>query len=144
MRGLRVRKLADKSVGSRVERFDPVTGEKFLVNPETGLDEAWPLAGVAVEGDAPEVCELPTSWVALGVGEGWIVLEGERVQHQPGGPPGNPWKVTHTFVQADVIVLKCRDGDVRYVVSHQPDKYDDPTEPSGQRVDWFYRVELEV
>lgn len=128
--GLQVRKLADRS------------GER-PVDPDTGELGAWPFAGLQVEGDPPPRCTVPTSFVATGVGEGWIVLEGERVEHAPGGPPGDEWRVTHTFREADVVVLKTVDGDVRYRVVAQPGKYTDKAEPGGARVDWFYRLELE-
>ena len=126
---LRVRKLADKTEGERVVRFDPVTGERKLVNPYTAGDahEAWPLAGVQVEGDAPAVCSVSTSFVSNGIDEGWIELVNARPAHRPGGPPTNEWKVTHTFMHADAIVLKTVDGDVRYQVTRQPDKYVEST-----------------
>ena len=41
------------------------------------------------------------------------------------------------------MILHLQTGDVRYRVTHQPDKYDDPGEESGSRVDWFYDLELE-
>lgn len=153
--GLRIRKLADTSEGERIVRFDPVTGEKKLVNPATeGTDhEPWPLAGIRIEGDAPERCVVPTSFVTAGVSEGWVELVGSKPVHRPGGAPGNEWSVTHTFVHAKSVVLKTADGDVRYRVVHQPDKYatsgdDDPVtddvyEAGDTRVDWFYGLELE-
>lgn len=139
---LKIRKLADTSDGTRVTRFDPVTGEKFLADPETGEPKPWPLAGVTIEGDVPDEVRLPTSTVDAGRREGWIVVEGESVVHRAGGPPSNPWAITHTFRQADAITLKLADGDVRYRVVHQPDKYDDEAGPSGKRVDWFYDLAL--
>lgn len=169
MRGLKIRKLADKTTGERVVRYDPETGEKKLVNPATPGDdhEPWPLAGVVLE-VAPEVTTVSTTLVNQGRVEGWVSVEGERVVHRPGGPPVNVWAVTHTFVHADVIVF--RDelvGDVRYRVVHQPDKYadygeatypdrvdafvaDDDTPVTDEtyaagatRVDHFYVIELE-
>lgn len=143
MLGLKIRKLADRSEGQREIAYDPVTGAKLLVNPATGQPEPWPLAGVEIVDEAPVACKLPTTFVAGGVAEGWIELEGAQVVHRPGGPAARPWQVTHTFEQADAIVIHCLAGDVRYRVAHQPDKYDDPNEPAGTRVDWFYGVELE-
>jgi len=138
--GLTVRLLADKSQ----PRYDPLTGVR----------EPWPLAGLRIEGELPAVARVPTSWVDRGRIEGWIVVEGERVVHRPGGPVGNPFAVTHTFKHCDVIVIKALDGDVRYTVTHQPDKYavdgDDSTPVTdevyaagGTRVDWFYDIDLE-
>lgn len=162
---LQVRKLADHSTERRVKRFDPVTGAPILVNPATSdpndpakagewRHEPWPLAGVEVVGEPPKECRVPTTWVLMGRREGWIELEGEQVVHRPGGPPDEPWRVTHTFVQGDVLVLKCVDGDVRYRITRQPDKYveggkdtDEVTEEvyaAGEtQVDWFYNLKLE-
>jgi hypothetical protein len=141
--GLRIRKLADRSEGERVYRYNPDTGERSLVNPETNLHEPWPFLGIQIEGDAPKKCMIPTSFAFKGQAEGWLTLEGLSMAHAPGGPPEDPWRVTHSFAQADKIILHTVDGDVVYNVVHNPDKYDDEKEPSGKRVDWFYRVELE-
>lgn len=152
IQGLRIRKLADKSEGERIVRFDPETGEKKLVNPHTAGDdhEPWPLAGVQIEGDTPKLTRVPTSFVASGRAEGWIELENDRPVHRPGGTPDDPWMKTHTFIHADAVILKTVDGDVRFEVVHQPDKYDDesgePTEEAGDpttHVDWFYDLKLE-
>lgn len=137
--GLRVRKLADRSEGERIERFDPVTGAKKLVNPATPGDdhEPWPLLGLAIEGEPPAECRVPTSFVGAGMEEGWLTAINPRPAHRPGGPPTNPWKVTHTFLHADALVLHTVDGDVRYRVTRQPDKYavvDYMTGPYGGRI----------
>jgi hypothetical protein len=150
-----VRKLADKSEGERIHKYDPDTGARKLVNPDTPGDdhEPWPFAGLAIEGEAPRHTRVSTAWVTFGKTEGWLELEGERVEHKPGGPQADPWATTHTFVHADVIVLKTVDGDVHYRVLRQPDKYDGgpengtgkPTDAAGDRetsVDWFYDLEL--
>lgn len=137
--GLEVRLLADKST----PRFNPSTGEQ----------EPWPLAGMQVT-CAPRLARIPTSWVDRGRNEGWITVEGEVVHHRPGGPPSNLFAVVHTFKHVDAIVLHSVDGDVRYRVTHQPDKYveggsdDEPVTDElyaagATRVDWFYDAELE-
>lgn len=134
--GLRVRILADKTGGP----------------PPEGMP--WPIAGLRIEGDAPNACTLPTTFVSKRKADGVLTLDGERVVHRPGGPPEDLWRVTHTFVHADAIVLHTVDGDVRYRVTHQPDKYvdggadqdavTDELYAAGEtRVDWFYGVELE-
>ncbi len=159
---LQVRLLADRTVGERVERFDPETGERKLINPATPGDdhEPWPLLGLEVVGEAPATCNPPTSWVERGVREGWLVLEGARPVVRPGGPPDDPMRrdperaIPHLFMHADVVVLKTVDGDVRYRVVRQPDKYvdDSPDDElmtdehyaaGNSRIDWFYGLELE-
>jgi hypothetical protein len=144
---LRVRKLADRSQ-PRAE-FDPVTGERLTeIQP-------WPLLGVSIEGDSPpEVTTAGENWVAVAIREGWAVAEGGQVVHRPGGPADDPWAKTHTFRQYDAIVFKTVNGDVRYRVTHQPDKYADPGHDdtpvtdtayaAGEtRVDHFYDLTLE-
>lgn len=151
---LRIHKLADKTTGVRVPQVHPMTGETALINPETGAAEPWPLAGVRIVGDPAPAGKLPARWVNRGVAEGWLSLVNPRPVHRPGGPDGNRWATTHTFIHADAVVVHTTDGDVTYRVTHQPDKYvdgDDPAEPvtdeiyaaGGTRVDWFYGVELE-
>lgn len=122
---LTVRKLADTSEGTRVVRFDPVTGEKLLVNPDTNAVEPWPLAGVEIVGNVPTFTAVPTSWVGKAKAEGWLTLEGERVEHRPGGPADNVWGTTHTFIHADAIVIHTVGGDVRFKVAKNPDKFAD-------------------
>ena len=150
---LRIRKVADTSTGERVVRFDQLTGERLLVDPSDGAVRSWPLAGVRVEGEAPAETAVGTTYVAEAIREGWIVGEGERVVHRPGGPDGNRWKKTHTFVHYDALVLRTLDGDVRYRVTHQPDKYADPGDDDtpvtdeayaagATRVDHFYGLAL--
>ena len=154
-RGLRVRKLADTTDGERVARFHPITGERMLVRLETvgadGFDytqlqpEPWPLAGIALDA-APKYTRISTTKVEEGRREGWIELEGEGVIHRPGGPPEQPWKITHTFAQAETIVLKTVDGDVRYRVTQNPDKWPDEKNGDlgfGGDVRWFYELERE-
>ncbi|GAA0719913.1 hypothetical protein Drose_06210 [Dactylosporangium roseum] len=153
---LTVRKLADKTVGERVVRYDPETGVKRLVNPATPGDdhEPWPLAGVEVI-DAPDECAVPTGWVDRAVSEGWITLECARLVRRPGGPAGDPHSLTHAFVHADVLVIHAAAGDIRYRITHQPDKYvadgsdDDPVTrdhyvAGDTRVDWFYGLQREA
>jgi hypothetical protein len=111
--------------------------------PASGV---WPLAGVEVI-EAPEVTR---AWA-----EGFVTLENPRMVRRPGGPPHDLERVTHEFLQADAIVIHGRDGDVRYRVVHQPDKYvadgddDTPMTPEhyavgNSRVDWFYGLEREA
>lgn len=154
MRALTIRKIADRSSGTRVTRYDPITGEKYLANPETGQAEPWPLAGVQLV-DAPDEVRVSTTVIMDGRREGWVTLEGERVVHRPSGPAGDEHRTpAHTMMQADAVVFHTVDGDVRYRVTHNPDKYvdgdDDEAEvtpdiyEAGQtRVDWFFDLERE-
>ena len=144
--GLRVRKLADQS-GERITRYNPETGEKYLVNPETGEPENWPFLGLKIEGKPPKVTALATSFVIRGQAEGWLSLDNPRMVHRPGGPPEDPWRVTHTFTHADAVTLKTVDGDVRYRVVDNPDKWpeskNEQDEGFGGEVRWYFRVRLE-
>jgi heme-degrading monooxygenase HmoA len=135
-----VRKLADKTSGRRVPVIDSSTGALKLVNPDTpGEDhEPWPSAGVKVmtDGGPPDKTAVSVKWASMAEFEGWLRLENKRVVHKPGGPPENPWGLTHTFVQADFMTLHTVDGDVRYRVVRNPDKAEDGN------VEWFYTLEL--
>jgi hypothetical protein len=104
-------------------------------------------------GEPTAYAEVATRVVTDGIAQGYIVGEDEQVVHRPGGPPHDPWRITHTFRHFSHLVI----AGVRYVVIHQPDKYADPGdddtpvgEPDGDiystgatRVDWFYGIELE-
>lgn len=184
MAGMRIRKLADKSEGERIvvpelqevelqngETVLLPTGRNKLVNPTTpGLDhEPWPLAGIQLL-EAPDYCELATSFVDAGAAEGWIELENARLVRRPAGPAETPTRAWHVFMHADAITFKTTDGEVRYKVVHQPDKYADDRRPDEKgyldpledvlgdeepvtkeryaagetRVDWFYGVQKET
>jgi hypothetical protein len=151
------RKLADYSDGSvRVRRYDPLTGDPYLVNPVTNQMEPWPLLGVTVEGEVPTLDRISADYVARAVVEGWAEWFGHRMEHKPGGPPEDPWLVTHTFHQADKIVFhvllpdkgQWAEGttlvkrDLVYSVVSQPGKHEDASEPSGWRIDWTFQLEL--
>ncbi len=149
--GLHVRKLADKSSGSREVRYDERTGAKYLYNPETEKAEKWPFAGLVVE-FGPKFAEMPTRWVSRGVAEGWIEVENARVVNAPGGPPDVPWKLTHSFPLVDRIVFKTTTGDVAYKVVAQPGKFytdgvrvEDDLDRYGEPTDvrWYYRADRE-
>lgn len=154
--GLTIRKLADHSGGgSRVPGVDPDTGKRALINPATGRVEPWPLLGVVIQGEAPQRCTVSTKFIEKGVGEGWISMEGARGVARPGGSGAQPWAKAYSFVHAEAVVFHCVGGDVRYRVTHQPDKYADPGEDDtpvsadafaagATRVDMFYGLELEV
>lgn len=102
MKGLTIHKLADKSAA--VPR---------------------PLLGIRLE-PVLDAARVPTNVIATGIAEGWITGEGETVVHRPGGPPEDLWREAHHFRHFDVLVFHTLDeGDVRYRVTHQPDKYAD-------------------
>lgn len=145
---LRLRKHANKSAG-------------------TLADGSWPLAGVSFEDGVPTSMSLSTQVVETGIREGWIVGEGETLVTRPGGPPDDLYRTDnlHIFRHFDALTFKTTEGDYRYSVVHQPDKYADHAEASSEiesftsddrtpvtdaiyaagatRVDHFYRLELE-
>lgn len=144
MEGLRIRKHPDTRGQERVVRFDPVTGEKKLVNPATpGEDhEPWPLLGITLEA-APELTTAPTQLVAQGTAEGWLTAEGQRPVVRPAGPTQDILASSHTgqphiFIHVDRLIFHTLDGDVAYRVVHQPDKYADHGEATyPEQVDPF-------
>lgn len=127
--GLRVRKLAVDDGLERVQRFDPLTGEKFWASPSTGEPLPKQVKGVVLDTDvAPPAIRISQKFVGAA---DWIEQTHARVVHKPAGPAEDPWRATHTFVHCDELVLHLLDGDVRYRVTRQPDKYDTETdEPS--------------
>lgn len=163
---LAFRKLADKTSGRRITRYHPETGAKMLVNPDTPGEEhePWPLLGVRIvdvngsDTDPPQRTAIDVGRVEAGMAEGWIERVGARPVVRPAGAQQDIWTsgttgTPHTFIHADYIIFKTVDGDVRYRVVHQPDKYaadgDDETPVSPElyaagetRVDWFYGLEL--
>lgn len=142
-RGLRIRKLADRSGGEQAKLAD-------LPGSPPGT---WPLAGIVIDGDPPEVAVIPMAWVRRGHEAGWLELENARVVQRPAGPADDPTRDLHTFTHADTIIIHADGGDIRYRVTHQPDKYHvdaDDAEVTKQayragdtRVDWFYIAQLE-
>lgn len=123
-------RIADKSEGTRIVKFDPDTGERKLVNPATPGDahESWPLAGVEFVGEPPDQATIPTKMVAKGVSEGWIERVNPSHIMRPAGPTQDVMESGHTgnphfFTHCDEIVFKMADGNYRYRVVHQPDKY---------------------
>lgn len=145
--GLLIRKLADTSQGRRLRRYNAWTGEAFLVDPDAdGFDDQdprtweprpWPLAGVEFEGGPPAETKVSARFVATGRAEGWLEVDGEEIVHAPGGPEGDPWRSTHTFVELDRIIFKTvGDGDVAYRVTRQPGRH-------GDEIHWSYKMERE-
>lgn len=143
------RRLADYSDGSsRVARFDPVTGDKFLADPETNEPKAWPTLGFTVVGELPKLDSIGMHYVAAAVAEGWMEWDNHQIEHKPGGSPTNPWSTTHTFHHADRIYMKLmfkEDGTwvpktAVYQVVRQPDKTQDAE--GNWTVDWTYDLKL--
>lgn len=157
-RALTFRRHADKSDGDRVKRFDPESGEAYLADPATWSREdpetwvacPWPFAGIEIvdddggslEGKYLAAAIIPTTTIERGLAEGWVSLEGSQMVHRPGGPEAAPWRVTHSFRHAEAIVFHTTEGDVRYVVTQQPDKWPESKneldEGFGGDVRWFY------
>lgn len=139
--GLVIRKHADTRGQERLVRYDPVTGEKRLVNPATPGDvhEPWPLLGITLE-VAPERTTITTQLLAEGVSAGWLTAENQRPVVRPAGPTQDVLASSHTgqphlFVHADRIVFHTLDGDVAYKVVHQPDKYADASQANDGPLD---------
>ena len=160
--GFRARIHADRTDGERVKRYDPETGEGYLADPSTWrrddpatwVEKPWPATAIELIDGAPASAQTTLQWIRKRQAEGLVVVEGERPEHRPGGPPDDLWRVTHTFIHIDALVLKTTDGDVRYRVVRQPDKYvaggadEDLVTPdiyaAGETdVAWFYLLELE-
>lgn len=157
-KGLVARKLADKSEKNRQAREAGhlrlrAAAVEAGKNPDEVRPPDWPAAGWELRKAEEAVC-LPITTVELWEKEGFAVVEGKRWVAAPGGPPDQPNKKTHNFMQADAIVLKCNSGDVRYKVVHQPGKYYESDEAPVKaddnrygkdptRVDWFFHCQLE-
>ena len=117
--------------------------------------EPWPFAGIHLE-QAPDETALSVSYVDAAVQEGWMERVGERLVRRPAGPPDRPTRAFHTLVQCDALIIHTDEGDVKYWVTHQPDKYADDGEDSydddtlvdqsiynsgNTRVDHFYGLQ---
>lgn len=158
---LTLRKLADQTA-ERQKLFDPFTGQSILVTPEnyeevvTGLLEAMsavvptprPFLGIQIEGKAPpKRTRLSTSFVANAKAEGWIEVEDEDLVVRSSGPPEDPFGPRpHAFLHYSAITIKTVDGDLRYKVVENPDKWPDEKEGNagfGGEVRHFYLLELE-
>lgn len=175
-RGLTVRKLADRSEGERIPGLlvpatavtadpdnpnlvfvNPAGSEKILFNPATPVveHEPWPLAGIRVEGDPPKHLRVPLSTVQQWRRESLLTVEGARYVIRTGGPPEQPDQVLHHFLHADTLVLHTVDGNLRWRVVENPDKWPDektaapdpgfPAEDCGfgGEVRWYFDCELE-
>lgn len=159
MPNLVIRKLADQDA-EREKIFHPVTGDPILLEPEAAEQAVAALAeimatvepsprpflGIQVEGETPETTTVGERWVAAGRSEGWLEVEGEEVIYRTSGPPENPYgPPPHVFVHYTAIILKTVDGDVRYKVTENPDKWPEEKEGEagfGGEVRWYYTLEL--
>jgi hypothetical protein len=126
---LELRRLADKSVGRRVQMFDVDTGEPKLVNPDTpGYDhEPWPTLGITIinSDGPPRLTTISTDYANQLVADGLLERVGERPVIRPAGPHAAPWSSPpHVFIHADTLVFKDHErGPVTYKVTRQPDKF---------------------
>jgi hypothetical protein len=93
---------------------------------DMNYDPPRPLRGIQLL-DAPKNVTVSTTVVEDGIAAGWITAEGSRTVTRPGGPPHDKDRpgTAHSFRQADALVFHTLDGDVRYSVVHNPDKYAD-------------------
>lgn len=154
---LRLRKVADRSSGQRLVRYDEVTGEKYLLNPKTGSKESWPLAGIEFEGSIPKITGISVAKLSEGMKEGWIEAVNYRVVNCLGGSVNNPLEARkmHNFPQADFLIFKCISGNVKYKVIKQPGKYYAngdlatvdtvqryKTDNPGSQINWYFELQL--
>jgi hypothetical protein len=149
---LRVRKLADRSV-ERLRRVDPESGDTYLINPDTGAREGYPLAGVRFEDGPPAKTSVSQNWLLSAEGEGWAELFAKQTVMRTQGPPDapvSPDNPPHVFVQASEVLFHTVDGDFRYTVTRSPDKWPDEKdeeaelEPGfGGEVSWIFELELQ-
>lgn len=142
--GLGVMILADDSPNATVMP-DSASGEPSLRG----------FAGVVfidriskVQVDPPETFTVPHDYVDK---HHWIEVVNPTAVVRAAGSAEKPYAKTHTFPHAEALVLHMADGDYRYRVVRQPDKYFDNggaavADVGGDpntRVDWYYVVELE-
>lgn len=107
-------------------------------------------AGLRILGHRDYV-KLATKTVQKGIEEGWITADdGFNAVYRPGGPKHDPWRVTHTFMHYPTLTIHTLDGNYKYDVVYQPDKYHQQkpgTDVAGDptaRVDWFYLLDRQV
>lgn len=150
---LRIRKLADRTAPREV-RFNSQTGQKFLVDPATGKASPRPFLGLEFVGKVPKRTRVSQTFVARGRSEGWIEVEDENIVQRSSGPPEDPvsnLNPPHIFTHLGAVVFKTVDGDVRYKVKRNPDKWPDRKEKSevladhgfGGKVDHTYELVLD-
>jgi hypothetical protein len=168
--GLTIRKLRREDGKPRIPGWDPLTGEKTLIDPTTLRPSPYELEGVEPEGEVPDRFTVPMKLLQAWRAEGWVSCEPPegRVVHRPGGPPEDPWRITHTFLHYDRVTLGFLSDPIAATVTHQPDKYADHSEATypdqleafdadddtsvtsdiyaagATRIDWFYTLEREA
>lgn len=128
-----VTKLADKSNGKRVKKFDPDTGEAFLINPDNdNKTEGWPSLGYRFNSEIHDEAEVAMQALEKWERDGFAKLTNKKLVSFPGGPFDDPWRRTaadgrvlvHNVVQCDEVTFTCHDGtEYRYEVAHNPGKY---------------------
>lgn len=141
--GLRVRKLADTFGGDRTVLY---------TDPRDGVPAKYPLAGVVFldinfnrTDVAPKAIRVPADYAQR---EPWVELVNPTAVVRNGGSAANPTATLHTFIHADELVLHMLDGDRRYRVVGQPDKYGADGEPTNEAGDptaevrWYYDADL--
>lgn len=150
--------MATWPAGLRVRIFRGKEGPGAVYLPTRNDDERdvalYPFGGVGFTDDrgrnadeAPEAFTVPHDYPPH---HHWFEPVNPSVVVRPAGPADQPFAKQHDFPQAEAFILHMADGDYRYRVVHQPDKYDDETgEPSMNagdpttHVDWFFVCELE-
>ena len=117
-----------------LEEIRPLTLKKHAdLEAWDGVTMPRPLLGIELV-DAPARIRVSTTKIAEGLAEGWIDASDPGVEHASGGPPEDPWRVTHTFLTYSKFVFKCLVSPVTYKVVGQPGK-------DEQGVRWYYECE---
>lgn len=160
LESLTLRKLADQTV-EREKLFDPFTGRAILLEPEkaTALiaelkpvmkditPDPRPFLGLRIEGDPPKRTSVSTNLVEQGIAEGWIEGEDEDLIVRSSGPRSRPFGPRpHAFLHFSALTFKTMDGEVRYKVVDNPDKWPEEKEGKagfGGEVRHYYVLQLE-
>ena len=131
---VRMETLADKSGAVDVRRGR----ETFKVNPETGTDGGWPVAGIIPDsrihlGGWPNKIKVTATRIQKWEDRGLIEIQGRGLAVSPAGPKDNPWKgaagtrKNHEFVTGTHILfrgdVKDPTDDVLYKIVRGPGKY---------------------
>lgn len=101
----------------------------------------WPIASVALVGDAPREHNFADTFVSRALADGYLEIVNPRAVSAQVPAGVQPYE-RDPVVTGDEIVLHLASGDLRYRVREHPGKFADEDEPSGWRVSHEYRCRL--